>query len=295
MLGISLIEECIRNGTHVLAIVRPSSPRRDRLPASSLVRIAECDLSKLDSLFEFDEKYDVFYHFGWKGTDKTDRYNPSVQLENVKYTLDAVRLAGRLGCGMFVGAGSQAEYGRVSCKLSPKTPVDPDNAYGIAKYAAFKLSFLLARELLMTHIWTRVLSVYGPFDGENTMIMSGIRQMLSGLHPKYTKGEQLWDYLYCGDAAKAFYLIGEKAKSNALYCLGSGTARPLCEYIRIMRDAVDPSLAIGLGELEYQENQVMCLCADIGNLTDDTGFVPQTDFRSGIEKTIKWVRESKNK
>lgn len=298
MLGIALIEECMRNKTHVLAIVRPRSPKRDRLPSSEFVRVVECDLSNLQSLACSDGingKYEVFYHFGWQGTDKTDRYDPSVQLENVRYTLDAVRLAKRLGCGTFVGAGSQAEYGRVSVKLSPETPVNPDFAYGVAKYAAFKLSFLLAGELGMRHIWARVLSVYGPGDGENTMIMAGIRQLLSGTRPMYTKGEQLWDYLYCADAAEAFYRMGERTKHHAVYCLGSGVARPLREYIEIMRDAVDPGLAIGLGEVEYQKNQVMYLCADIDNLTNDTGFVPRTDFESGIRKTIKWVRESTGK
>lgn len=292
MLGISFIEECIINKTHVLAIVRKNSSKIGHLPSSEFVHVTECDLSELQNLENTNDRYYAFYHFGWQGTDKKERNNPFTQLENVKYTLEAVRTAKKLGCAVFIGAGSQAEYGRASTKLSPKTPINPDSSYGIAKYAASKLSLILAVELGIRHIWVRVLSVYGPYDGENTMIMSGIRQLLSKQRPQYTKGEQLWDYLYSGDAARAFYLMGENTRSNAIYCLGSGNARPLYEYIGIMRNAVDPTMKIGLGEIEYTDNQVMYLCADIENLSRDTGFLPRIDFETGISKTIKWYREN---
>ena len=297
MLGIALIQECIRNNTEVLAIVRIRSPHLGRLPSSALLRVVSCDLADLSRFpvsTEQDQKCVVFYHFGWRGTDKKERDNPDTQLENVKYTLDAVRLAHRLGCRVFVGAGSQAEYGRTDADLTPETPVHPESAYGITKFAASKLSLLLAKDLGMIHVWARVLSVYGPYDGEHTMIMSGIRQLLSGERPKYTKGEQMWDYLYCEDAARAFYLMGEKAKGHAVYCLGSGIARPIRDYITLLRNAVDPTLEVELGEIEYPDNQVMHLCANIQSLSTDTGFVPRIPFETGIKKTIEWYKETMN-
>lgn len=45
---------------------------------------------------------------------------------------------------------------------------------------------------------------------------------------------QRWDYLYSKDAGRAYYLIGEKGRNGAVYCVGSGQARPLKEYIEEM-------------------------------------------------------------
>ena len=298
MLGVSFINECVAQGTKVLALARENSKNLSRLSPSNLVEIVECDLSKMSELstkMAANQNFDCFYHFGWQGTDKTERYDPQTQLENVQFTLDALNLAKYLGCKKFVGAGSQAEFGRATEKLSPNTPVNPESAYGVAKYSAYKLSKILARKLKIEHVWVRVLSVYGPFDSPDTMIMTGIRQLVEKNRPQYTKGQQLWDYLFSGDAGKAFYLIGEKGKDEALYCLGSGIARPLSDYVKIMRDAVDPRLEVGLGEIEYPANQVMYLCADIENLTKDTGFVPETDFETGIKKTIRWYEEELSK
>lgn len=59
------------------------------------------------------------------------------QTDNIKNELEAVKLAKRFGCETFVGAGSQAENGRLKDgeKVSPTSPTNPDNGYGIAKLA----------------------------------------------------------------------------------------------------------------------------------------------------------------
>ena len=113
MIGLATINECLKNNVSVLAIVRENTTRLDRLPKSDLIKIINCNIDKLDSIDtnNLDTDYDVFYHFAWGHTAKAERDNPLMQEQNVKYTLDAVKLASTLGCKKFIGAGSQAEYG----------------------------------------------------------------------------------------------------------------------------------------------------------------------------------------
>ena len=61
-----------------------------------------------------------------------------MQNANIKYTLDAVELAKRLGCKTFIGAGSQAEYGRVEGTISEKTDKNPENGYALAWIATVR-------------------------------------------------------------------------------------------------------------------------------------------------------------
>lgn len=99
----------------------------------------------------------------------------------------------------------------------------------------------------------------------------------------------MWDYLYSKDAARALCLLGEKGRDGKIYCIGSGQARPLREYMEMLRNAIDPALPLGIGEIPYGEKQVMYLCADISDLTEDTGFTPEVGFEEGIRETIKNV------
>lgn len=293
MLGIALMEFLIQKEIEVLVIVRPGSKRRNAIPDSPWIQVAECDLNELRSLEgKLTGTYDAFFHFAWDGTYGEARNDMYLQNRNVRATLDAVYLAKAVGCQTFLGAGSQAEYGRVDgVKLSPDTPVHPETGYGIGKLCAGQMSRILCQQLGMKHIWVRILSTYGPHDGLHTMVMSGIIKMLNRERPQYTKGEQMWDYLYCGDAARAFYLAAEQGVDGSVYCIGSGQVRPLAEYIRVIRDTIDPAIELGMGEIPYYDKQVMYLCADIENLKRDTGFEPQVSFEEGIRRTISWYKE----
>lgn len=293
MLGVALAKACADQGIRVLALVRPGSRFLSRLPDSPLIQPLNCSLEALPAFIP-EEACDVFYHFGWTGTDKVQRHDPAIQERNIRYTLEAMDLAKRMGCHTFIGAGSQAEYGRVSAVIAPETPANPDIAYGIAKYAAGKLSALQARDLGLRHIWTRIFSVYGEHDNDQTMIMYSIRKMLQGESPDYTPSEQIWDYLHADDAARAFLLLGSSSKAEGVYCIGSGEGRPLLEFIREICDAAAPALEPGIGKIPYGPTQVMHLCADISTLQRDTGFSPEIPFDIGIRRVIEAVRKTMN-
>ena len=148
------------------------------------------------------------------------------------------------------------------------------------------MSRLLASQLGIKHCWGRILSVYGPGDN-NSMIMSCINSISNNETFDTTNGDQLWDYLYCDDCAKAFYDIAKKGKDGKVYTIGSGTAKPLKSYIEAIRDLINPDFEVGFGKIDYYPNQVMYLCADISDLTRDTGFEPKFSFKEGIRKIIE--------
>lgn len=286
-IGTALCLELAQKGIHVFAICRPNTPRLAAIPNHPLIRIVQCDMKELSRLPDLlPQRVDAFYHFAWAHTTGAGRNDVSAQIENIRYTVEAVRAAHALGCKVFIGAGSQAEYGRVEGVLKPDTPCFPENGYGIAKLCAGQMSRIECENLGMEHIWVRVLSVYGPGDSDATMISGVIRALLGGQKPPLTAGEQLWDYLYASDAALAFRLIAEQGIGGKVYPLGGGSARPLREYIEELRDAIDPALPLGFGEIPYSPMQVMRLEADISALQADTGFAPTTSFAHGIRATI---------
>lgn len=284
MIGIALTEACLAEGCRVAALVREDSSNMERLPESENLQVVYCSLDRLNHLnLSATGGYDVFYHLAWSHTDKAGRNDVQLQQRNIRYTLDALNLAKRLGCKKFVGAGSQAEYGiHVESKTGPDSPVNPQTAYGVCKYAAGKLGAVQAGQLGMDFFWVRIFSVYGRYDMAETMISSSLQKMKRGEHCSFTPGTHQWDYLYSSDAGKAFYLIGEKAMGNKIYCLGSGQGKPLREYIEEMRDVVNPELELGFGEIPYADGKGMDMCADIHSLCQDTGWKPETEFRRGI-------------
>ena len=255
-IGMALTKVLLENEIEVIAIVRPGSDRNSRLLKFPTLKIIESELSNLNSVSkEKTGMVDWFFHLAWEGTIGPNRDNADLQVRNIQYTLDAVRLAEKIGCRRFIGAGSQAECGRSSEKISGNSITNPETGYGIAKLCAGQLSRLECEKLGIEHIWTRILSVYGPYDGENTMITSSVKRMIKGIGTSYSKGEQLWDYLYCEDAAKAIFLCAVRGINNKTYPIASGKAIPLKEYIIKMHEETGRRGKLGIGDIPYSNTR----------------------------------------
>lgn len=283
--GSAVVRQAIAQGMSVTCMVHKGSQRVSNLLQSEQVHVIECNLSDYYSL-ELEGQYDAFIHLSWEKTYGASRDDADIQTRNIQYTLDAVKLAHRCGCKVFVGAGSQAEYGVQSQNLTPNQPVSPESGYGIAKFAAGKLSAMLCKSLGVRHNWVRILSVYGPNDGENTLISYAIRELKAGRSPELTKCEQIWDYLYADDAGDAILSVAANGVDGKTYPLGSGQGRKLSEYIEEIRQIINPSVKVQYGVKDYYPHQPMHLVADISELTNDTGWQPRTSFEEGIRSFV---------
>jgi len=290
MIGCAAVSEALAKGMRVAAVVRKNSPRNkilSELYNHKNLKFIECDIREYKNLC-FETKYDAFLHLAWQNTGVAVRDDVYSQIDNITYAADAVHAAERAGCFVFADAGSQAEYGLITGKLGSDTACNPVSGYGTAKYAAGKLCRLLAAQLGIRSCHVRILSVYGEHMADSTLIIYVIKTLLAGDVPSLTKCEQIWDYMYIKDAARALLAIAESGADGKVYPIGSGHAAPLKEYIETVRDIIEPESALGFGEREYYPHQPMYLCADITPLKNDTGFEPEYSFDEGIRRTIQW-------
>lgn len=286
MIGIALIEQCLKNDVEVYAVVRPNTDREQRLPVSERLHKLEYELDGLRDIEKLDIHCDTFYHLAWAYTGKETRNNPHLQEQNIKYTLEAVSLANALGCEKFIGAGSQAEYGSKDMIISTNTCVSPETSYGISKYAASLLAKILCEQSNINFAWARIFSVYGLYDNQGTMIKYAIEELKAGRKPHFSDSTQPWDYLYSEDAGRALYLLGKFQDAVGVFNIANGNSRPLREYIEIIRDIINPNVELGFGDIVMKEKP-LGIQADISSLTESTGFVPEMEFHEGIKNILQ--------
>ena len=295
--GRALVSHAIREGYEVLAVVHRTSLR-----ASDLEQIEGCRVLRLDlpeygeglaemrrQGFETDE-YEMYFHLAWMAPFGKDRENLSLQVDNIKASLNAVEMAKGLGCHTFIGIGSQSEYGRTNEPLGPMTPTFPETGYGIAKLCTGQLTRLKCEQMGLKHIWTRVLSVYGPYDRDQTLITDAVIHMMNNEETSFSPCEQIWDYLYSDDVARAIWLTGVRGQHGRVYVAGSGKTRLLKEYIIDIARITGYQKEIGFGKRSYNDRQVMHLQAEPESLRS-LGFQPEISFEEGILRMIQWLRK----
>lgn len=290
--GQALTKVLLEKGITVYAVCYPGDRRIAELPEEA--NVVELDMREITRLPEMIEgSIDAFFHLAWMGSIGNGRDDALMQTENIRCAVLAAQTAHTMHAQVYVGVGSQAEHGRVSGLVSQDTPCHPVNGYGIAKLCAGQMTRLVCNKLGLRHVWARILSAYGPGDGPLSVMPTIIAKLLNGEVPALTAGEQLWDFCYAGDVGEALYAMAERGHDSTVYPVGSGSVRPLREYFKIVRDAIDPTLQLGIGQLPYPPNQVMHLQADISALTADTGWIPRVSFEDGIRRTIDSFRAKK--
>lgn len=288
-IGNALVKLLLDRGVRVHALCRRGSWRRRFLPYSDRLNIVECDIFDLKSAVGvIPEPCDAFFHLGWHASYGKERADPYGQVRNIAAALDAVELSVKTGCSVFVGAGSQAQYGDTEEELAPDTPMQPVSAYGAAKACAEAMTRELCAAKGIRHVWGRVISVYGPCDGPYTLLTYLMRSYALEEEAALTPCGQLWDFLYSEDAARAFLAMAERGKDGAAYCVAAGASRPLREYIEEYLAVAGERARVRIGGKEYPQNQRMRLAADISTLRADTGFEPTVSFKEGMRKTLEW-------
>ena len=135
-------------------------------------------------------------------------------------------------------------------------------------------------------------STYGERRRNDNIITYTIKTLLGRGKPSYGDLNQMWDFLYVADVARALRLIGESGHPGKVYGIGSGIHKPLKDYIERIRDIIDPSLPLGIGERPEMSGKTICACINIADLQKDTGFKPLVTFDEGIERTINWIRDT---
>ncbi len=245
-IGSGLIETLIEKQVKVYALCRFSGKNMWRLPKHDLVIPVDYDMTQMEQV-ELPEKCDVFYHLAWSTAEKNEFY---LQNLNVKYTLDGVHLAKRLGCEKFLFAGSQAEYGLANVPLDENTPCFPVTGYGMAKLCAGQMGRAEAKKLGMDFIYTRILSVYGEKDNPNTLYSYLMRCFQEGIAPELTSCEQVWDYMPIEICSEILWHLSEESNSDKIYVIGTGEGRILKDFVLELRKQYAPDSGVLFGVKE---------------------------------------------
>lgn len=287
-IGTALCKELLDNGYGVTAVIRPESAKKEKIQYQSeqaeRLNVIELALEDLARLPDMTEGADVFFHLAWNGSSGAAREDFDTQHTNIRYTAMAVRTAKRCGCKKFVGAGSQAEYGVVrGIAREDGTVPKPFMMYGAAKLSAYQMGRLVAAQEGISFVWPRIYSVYGVGENPGTLVNYVIDALQKGETPQLTACENLWNFMYITDCARALRILGECEEAQGIYHVASEDTRPLKEFVEEIRDIISPGAELGFGMKDSSPERTFWLEPDVRKLIG-LGIDIKIDFGQGIRK-----------
>lgn len=290
-LGNKLTQYLLKKDVEIVAFV-PTGFDYSNVSCLQGVTCVEFSFGSIKSLDQIEsiKGIDTIYNMAWIGVNAKDRNNAPLQLSNVKCNLEVAEFAKRNGIMRLIVPGSAAQFACSGRVIDGTGTPAPSDLYSAAKVATYYYLNTYCTLNGIALIWPLVTSIYGTGRDDNNLLSYVIKSFLKGEKPSTTKLEQKWDYLHVEDLMVALYLLGQNGKGGKMYPVGSGESSSLREYVEIIRDSINSSLPIGIGDVPYKNSKIDNQVLDISSLKGDTGFEPSISFSEGIQDVVNFFK-----
>lgn len=250
-IGVELCRYLAVNCHQVIAMSRKENDQLNDIAKNGNLQVFYADMQNLMER-AIDVKADVFIHLAWAGALLGQRDNQELQEGNIRFSLECVKLSKRMGCQLYVDAGSQAEYGIVPEVITEETPCNPVSAYGKAKLQMYQKTCELTQKLVLKYIHLRILSVYGENDHPNTLIISSLKKLKANEPIEMRSGGQRWNYVYVKDAARqiaelSIHAVNDEGFCQEVYNIASTDTRKLQDFIIAMKEIMGSGSELSFG------------------------------------------------
>ena len=286
-IGLELTEYLLANGHSVIAVCRPNSKGLSSIPNG--VEIVSSEMADYGNLHNEIAQADVLINLAWGGTGHDGRNVVDVQNENIAYTTAAFFAADKMGCKLFIEAGSQAEYGSTIEPQSEDSVCNPFSEYGKAKLKVKEELFKISEQIGIKYIHLRIFSIFGENDHPWTLVMSAIDKMLKNEQVDLSPCTQNWNFLYVKDAVKIItklcdYAIRTNVFTHEVYNIASRDSRILKDFVEEMKAITKSKSVLNYGAIT--PSNLVSLQPIISKMESATGIYEYTQFADVINKII---------
>lgn len=183
--------------------------------------------------------------------------------------------------------------------FTEETPYAPSSPYSSTKAASDHLVRAWGRTYGLPIVVTNCSNNYGPYHFPEKLIPLIISNALEGKPlPIYGKGDQIRDWLYVEDHARALYTVVTQAKTGTTYNIGGHNEKQNLEVVHKVCELLDElrpketSYAQQITYVADRPGHDRRYAIDASKIERDLGWKPQESFETGLRKTVQWYLDN---
>ena len=263
------------------------------------VKLDICDRQGVYNLFK-DEKPDVVVNFAAESHVDRSIEDPSIFLQTniigTSVMMDACR---RFGIQRFHQVSTDEVYGdlpldRPELFFTEDTPIHTSSPYSSSKAGADLLALAYHRTFGLPITISRCSNNYGPYQFPEKLIPLMIANALADKPlPVYGEGLNVRDWLYVDDHCKAIDQIIHKGIVGEVYNIGGHNEMRNIDIVRLICNELGKPKDL-ITHVEDRKGHDMRYAIDPTKIYEELGWQPETKFKDGIIKTIKWYLENRD-
>ena len=286
-------------------------------PNFRFIKLDICDREGVFRLFE-EERPDIVVNFAAESHVDRSIEDPGIFLQtnilshvdrsiedpgiflqtNILGTATLMDACRKFGVRRYHQVSTDEVYGdlpldRPDLFFTETTPLHTSSPYSASKASADLLVLAYHRTYSLPVTISRCSNNYGPYHFPEKLIPLMIINALDEKPlPVYGTGENVRDWLYVEDHCKAIDLIIHKGREGEVYNVGGHNERKNIDIVRLICKALGKSESL-ISYVADRKGHDMRYAIDPTKIHNELGWLPETKFEDGIQKTIRWYLDNK--
>ncbi|MGN0883797.1 MAG: dTDP-glucose 4,6-dehydratase [Candidatus Spyradosoma sp.] len=280
----------------------------EREPNYAFVRADICDLERMREIFAEFEIDGVIHLAAESHVDRSIRDPFTFARTNVLGTLSLLQAARERWNGDFAGKlfyhiSTDEVYGALAFDgtlFTETTKYDPHSPYSASKASSDHFVRAFHDTYGLPTLVTNCSNNYGPYQFPEKLIPLFINNIRRGKPlPVYGKGENVRDWLFVEDHARAIDVIFHRGKIGDTYNIGGFNEWKNIDLVRALVRTTDRLLGNPAGTSERLITYVtdraghdLRYAIDSSKLKRELGWEPSLQFEEGLERTVRWYLDN---
>ncbi len=266
-------------------------------PNFRFVKADICDKKAVNNLFK-EEKPDIVVNFAAESHVDRSITNPDVFLKtNILGTATLMNACLKYGIKRYHQVSTDEVYGdlpldRPDLFFTETTPLHTSSPYSSSKASADLLVLAYHRTYGLPVSISRCSNNYGPYHFPEKLIPLMIINALADKPlPVYGKGLNVRDWLYVEDHCKAIDLIIHNGRVGEVYNIGGHNEMKNIDIVKLICKSLGKPESL-ITYVADRKGHDMRYAIDPAKIHAELGWLPETKFADGIQKTIKWYLDN---
>ena len=267
-------------------------------PNFRFCKINICDRPAVYALFE-EEHPDVVINFAAESHVDRSIENPEVFLQtNILGTAVMMDACRKYGVARFHQVSTDEVYGdlpldRPDLFFTEETPIHTSSPYSSSKASADLLALAYHRTYGLPVTVSRCSNNYGPYHFPEKLIPLMIVNALADKPlPVYGEGLNVRDWLYVEDHCRAIDLIVRKGRVGEVYNVGGHNEMRNIDIVKLICKELGKPESL-ITHVTDRKGHDMRYAIDPTKIHNELGWLPETKFADGIQKTIQWYLDNR--
>lgn len=290
-IGSSLVRALVQRGDSVVVVDNLVTTWSLRLieDMADQVTFVHADIRLAEDLERIGPgPFDRVYHLAASFANELSMEYPTIDMRsNIEGTLNVLTMARRVGCGLFIYAGSSSSYGDAPVPFDEDGPLRPYTPYAISKHVGENY----VRSSGIPYAIFRLFNVYGPGDPPGTY-RNAVPNMIRALDRRDGKirifgQEATRDFTFIDDVVRV--LLDAARATGQVVNVGSGVELPIVDLARhILRLFEQPDTRLSFEDARAWD-RVVRRCASVEKLRSIFHWIPSTPIEQGLRSAADWM------